>query len=630
MPGVFGIVAQSPDDSEPLLDRMAGRMRHHDWYVEHRHHDRVAGLGLGRMSLGFIEPAGQPVWNEDCSLAAVFDGELHDKEAQRRCLEASGHRFHGTSAAEVLLHGYESTGPEFFAKLHGKFVAALWDSRRRQLMLVSDRFGMRPLYYAHLGGRLLFASEIKAVLCDRAVSRRPHRAGIAQFFTYGQLLGEDTFYESIRLVPPATCLIYDQDKDRLATHRYWRLEEQTHQSTVSHGEALERIVTAFERAVERCGAGTHTLGLSLSGGLDARTILGAMSPDRPLTTLCMGMEGSMDLHTAARMAAMTGRQHHEVLLDERFFSRFGEHLRTMVRLTDGHYLSQCIVMQTLPVYRKLGIEVLMRGHAGELMHMTKAYNFSLDSEALAANTDDAIEGWLLRHLQSYMIEGKLGKLFAIAHRGEMENLARESLRTCLRPFRGILPPVQQVGRLFLTTRSRRETAMSLVKFGSLVETRLPYLDNEVVDAVLAAPIDMKLDEEIQAEILRRHCPALLSVMNVNTGARMKARRLARFFGKTRQKVFAKLGVKGYQPYERLGLWLRRELRPLVAEILLDPRCLERGIFNPQAVRDVIERHNTGRTNHTFLILAMMIFETGQRMFADGEAPAELVRTPMFS
>src|SRR5262245_11433674 len=195
----------------------------------------------------------------------------------------------------------------------------------------------------------------------------------------------------------------------------------------------------------------------------------------------MGMPGSMDLRCAAQMASLTGREHCEVLLDHRFLSCFEKHLHDMVRLTDGHYLSQCIVMPTLPVYREMGIEVLLRGHAGELMHMTKAYNFSLDGEALAAGDDDAIEGWLLRRLQAYMLEGTGGALFAAAHRGQMEELARESLRACLRPFRGISPPAQRVGRLFLAMRSRRETAMSLVKFGSVVETRLPYLDNDVVD-----------------------------------------------------------------------------------------------------------------------------------------------------
>src|SRR5262249_20894086 len=185
----------------------------------------------------------------------------------------------------------------------------------------------------------------------------------------------------------------------------------------SRRDALERIVTTFEHAVDRCSAGPQRLGLSLSGGLDARTILGTVRPDRPLTTVCIGMEGSMDLRLAAQMAQLTGRQHYEVLLNDGFLARFAEHLRDMVRLTDGHYLSQCIVMPTLPVYRELGIEVLLRGHAGELMHMTKAYNFSLDEEARATPDSDAIERWLLGRLQTYLLAGTHGQLFAPPYRG---------------------------------------------------------------------------------------------------------------------------------------------------------------------------------------------------------------------
>src|SRR5439155_2343263 len=129
------------------------------------------------------------------------------------------------------------------------------------------------------------------------------------------------------------------------------------------------------------------------------------------------MPGARDHASAVEMAQLAGRPHHQYFLGEAFLSRFEEHLRHMVRLTDGHYLSQCIVMPTLPVYRELGIDVLLRGHAGELMHMQKAYNFSLDSEALAARDDDTIEAWLLRHLQTFMMEGTEGQLFAAPHRG---------------------------------------------------------------------------------------------------------------------------------------------------------------------------------------------------------------------
>src|SRR5262249_53413902 len=146
----------------------------------------------------------------------------------------------------------------------------------------------------------------------------------------------------------------------------------------------------------------------------------AVAPDCPLTTVSMGVEGSMDHESAAELARLTHRPHHRCILDDRFLDRFEEHLRHMVHLTDGQYLSQCIVMPTLPVYRELGIRVLLRGHAGELMHMTKAYNFSLDPQALALRDESELEAWLFGRLQAYMLDGTEGRLFAPALRGQME------------------------------------------------------------------------------------------------------------------------------------------------------------------------------------------------------------------
>jgi hypothetical protein len=318
------------------------------------------------------------------------------------------------------------------------------------------------------------------------------------------------------------------------------------------------------------------------------------------------------------MAQQVGCPHHQVILGEDFLSNYEAHLRHMVRLTDGQYLCQCIVMPTLPVYRDLGIRVLLRGHAGELMHMQKAYNFSIDPSALTISNTGLMD-WLWRRLQSYMLDGTNGRLFASAHRGEMEALARDSLSSCLKETAGTEPSVHRIWHMFLTQRLRRETALSLVEFDSVAETRLPYLDNELIDELFAAPPDLKLGDRIQAEILRRHRPEFLKVVNVNTGTVVGAGPMRRAISKFRMKVLAKLGVKGYQPYERLGLWLRRELRPLVERLLLSDRSLSRGVFDPLTVRTVVDDHLNCRRNHTYLVLALMIFEVSQREFVDGDA-----------
>ncbi|MCI0641948.1 MAG: asparagine synthase-related protein [Gemmataceae bacterium] len=594
-------------------------MKHHEWYVEHRHVGRFHDYALARMSLGFVNKAVQPASNETGALLAVMEGEVYNYEEERRVLKAAGHVFRTDSHAELLLHGFEQEGQAFFRRLHGMFVAAVWDVPNRRLMLINDRFGMKPLYYTELPGRLLFASEIKALLVDPEVSRRPHLRGLSQFFVYGQLLGEDTMLEAIRLLPAASWLTYEARGGRILLEKYWHHEPQSQNVDVDETDFLDQIDDAFCRAVDRRTQGTARLGLSLSGGLDARTILALVNREKPLSTVTLGVQGSLDHKSAAQLARLAGRPHHRYVLNTAFLDCFEEHLTRMVHLTDGHYLSQCIVMPTLPIYRDLGIEVLLRGHAGELMHMDKAYAFSLDEAALQMRDDAALETWLARRLRAHMLDDLAEPLFAPEYHKHIEELAAQSLRDSLRDSQGVGPPVQRVWHLFVSERLRRETALSMMKFGSQVDTRLPYMDNDLVDLLLAAPPTIKLAENIQAHIMRRRMPAFLDVVNANNGARLGAGRFAKRFAELKLKVFAKVGVPGYQPYERLGLWLRRELRTYVEKTLLDPRCLERGIFNPNAVQSVVRRHLNKEANHTFLLMALLIFETGQREFIDGVA-----------
>jgi asparagine synthase (glutamine-hydrolysing) len=257
------------------------------------------------------------------------------------------------------------------------------------------------------------------------------------------------------------------------------------------------------------------------------------------------------------------------------------------------------------------------------MHLDKAYNFSLDAEALALKDELGLRRWLLRRMCSYMLDGVEGSLFAGLTAGETQGMAAESLRNAVNESAG-MELLARVSHLFVAHRLRRETAMSLAMFNSVVETRVPLLDHQVVSALFRMPASMKLGDRLQREFIRRNRPEFLQVINSNTGAPMGAGALSRKLATLRMKLLAKLGVPGYQPYERLGLWLRRELRPLVQNVLLGETCLQRGVFEPDTVRRVVQQHVSGTSNHTYLLMAMMIFELGQQEFIDGEpfdAPA---------
>jgi asparagine synthase (glutamine-hydrolysing) len=624
MPGICGGLSTADRHRAVFfLPGMLQRMRRHDWHREEFCSDLEVGLALGRVSLGFVNTAKQPAAAQGNRFLAVMDGELYDADAARSWLLARGIRPAGQSHAELVALGLESGGREFLRSLHGSYSMVIWDSRERRLHLVNDRFGTRPLYYHKCAGELLFASNIAAILSDPEVSREINAAGLAQFFTFGHYLRDDTSLTAVRVLPGAGWMTWDVDEDRLTVDQYWSVTEPAADASTKV-ELLERIDVAFKEAVDRRTVAAAGLGLSLSGGLDARSVLGVIDPEQsPLQTVCLGMAGSLDHRSAAQLAKLAGCPHHNHQLGAGFLDSFGRHLEEMVQLTDGQYLSQCIVMPTLALYRRLGVQVLLRGHAGELMHMTKAYNYSLDAGGQSIQSDKHLRDWLWRRLQAYMLGGVEKPVFARRYQQEMTSLAQQSLDCDLEETRGEGPPLQQIWRLFVAQRLRRETVLSLVKFRSVVETRLPFLDNQLVDLLLAAPPSLKLGEEIQTHILRKRRPEFLKVLNANTGAPMGAGPFATRIAQLRMKVLAKIGAPGYQPYERLGLWLRRDLAPLVRETLLSEQCLGRGVFDPAGVRAVVEQHLNRVRNHTFLLLAMMIFEHGQRRMCGESCDAQV-------
>ncbi len=605
---------------------MQEALRHEPWYRTDRFLSGDGSIAMARVSLGFVDPHPQPAVHEGSDSRIVLDGEIYDSDRIRRQLQRRGHRFQTRGQAEVLLAGYLDEGLAFFAGLDGRFSAAIWDGRSDTLVLLNDQFGTKPLYYSQTPHGILFASEIKALVLSPHVSRAPSHQGIAQFFGFGQLWNQNTLFESIQTLPAAGWISFSRNEMTLKRQRYWRLQPDRDLAKSSPADLLERVDSQFKRSVDVRLAGPQSMGISISGGLDARTMLGVADPDRTdLSCICLGMEGSLDRNTAGRLAHLADCPYHGYVLGEGFLSGFLGHLQRMVLLTDGHYLSQCIVMPTLPLYRKLGIQVLLRGHAGELMHLHKAYNFSLDRAAFGLRDARQLESWLLKRLSAYMLDGVEGQLFEFASDEDLSQWMRQSLQESLEETRDWACPINRISQLFMGQRTRRETAMSLAKFGSVVETRLPYVNADLATTLLSMPPEMRLGETIQSHILTKRRPEFLLPPNSNTGARLGAGPLVRNIQRAKLKVFAKMGVQGYQPYERLGLWLRRELSGVVDGILLDDECLDRGILRPDTVRHVLKQHASQRQNHTYLILAMMIFELGQRQFGGsdgGEALAE--------
>ncbi|MDO4630174.1 MAG: asparagine synthase-related protein [Planctomycetia bacterium] len=629
MAGILGILGNGSGNVAEVFPKMLTQAQMYPWYETVQ---CVCAGGNGN--------AGGDGFFASCGLAGI--GECVERDGQ--ILAFYGEIFNAPgSPAEFLLHGLLERGKSFLADVNGRYQAAMWDVRSRKLTLFTDIFATRPLYWTQTAGGVLFAPQMKTLLCESAVSRNLNREALVDFFTWGHYLHTYTSLEGIEVLPPAAFYTWDAESGELTKERYFSFSAGVETGCCRAGDCVsenwasgnsmpstvDEVAERFRESVlmqtgfaSELGIASGIvpdltgLGISLSGGLDARSILGMIPPklQENMTSVALGIPGSADHVLATQLAEKVSTHHFNYELNTDFLQNYDEAFSEMIRLTDGQYLSSSIVIPTLNFYREKGIKTLLRGHAGELFHMSKAYAFSMTEADRTAMENGTLSPkiWAFLHLQAYMLDGVKTDLLLGLPRSECVEMARASLYRALEETGEERENV--VWKLYLSQRVFREIPLSMRKFDSHVNVRLPFLDRGVAEAVFRLPSSLRMGETIQRRILKRWRTDFLRVRNVNTGTYIGAWGFQQKIANLRQRVLAKLNVQGYQPYERMGLWLRRELKPYVRELLLDG-LRSRGIFHPDTITEVVRTHNEGK-NHTYLILALMILEKQMRFWED--------------
>src|SRR5262245_14707470 len=316
MCGIAGIVGRDPAARiDPgLLRTMAGAIRHRGPDDEGLWTGAGAGLAHRRLSIIDLSPAGhQPMPNEDESLWLVFNGEIYNFDELRKPLERKGHAFRSRTDSEVILHLYEEEGEACVEQLDGMFALALWDVRRRRLLLARDRLGKKPLKYASLAdGGLAFSSELKSLLGANLVERELDAREIDQYLTFGHVPSPGTGFARIRKLPPAHRLVWEDGRARL--ERWWSLDYRQKLS-LPVPEWRERVREAVRGAVRRRLVSDVPLGAFLSGGIDSGIVVACMAEasSRPVETFSIGFEHETynELPDARRLAERYGTNHHE-------------------------------------------------------------------------------------------------------------------------------------------------------------------------------------------------------------------------------------------------------------------------------------------------------------------------------
>src|SRR3989304_6553988 len=312
-PRFCGIAGYVGLNDESLLKRMIDVLPHRGpddtgFYVDD-------GIGLANARLSIIDLAGghQPIHNEDGTIQVTYNGEIYNFQQMRKALESFGHKFYPQSDTEVIVHSYEQYGESFVGKLNGMFAIALWDSKSKKLILARDRMGIKPLYYALEKGKLLFASEIKAIL-QAPIARAVDKEALFTILNVGYIPGDRTLLRDVRKLPTSSLLVFRNGSAKISTD--WNIPALD--ATVGESIVVERLRPALEKAVQDQLVADVPIGCFLSGGLDTSTIVALASrvSTRPLKTFCMGFGEETDEFRDARVvAAHFGTEHEELMVD---------------------------------------------------------------------------------------------------------------------------------------------------------------------------------------------------------------------------------------------------------------------------------------------------------------------------
>jgi asparagine synthase (glutamine-hydrolysing) len=605
--------------------------------------DSDAGVALGHVRLSILDltPAAvQPMHTAEGRFVVVFNGEIYNFRELRGELAARGCTFQSTGDTEVLLQGLAELGPHFLTRLNGIFAFALWDRRERELLLARDQIGVKPLYYAELpGGKLIFASEFKALCAHPELVREPNFLALQQHLAYCYASGNHTALKGVMRVPAAHMLRWQANGSRLLLEPYWKLPFNRPQP-ISRKRAVGLLQQGLQAAVAGQLVSDVPVGGMLSGGLDSSLILAlAAEAGQELTCFTTAWteeqntldQASADLPYAKSMASHLGLNLTEITLTSDLTSLLPQLIRHLDEpLADPSILACYAIAKEA---RRSGIPVLLSGQGGDelfcgyprylVMHLTRWLN-RLPPQArhwiaqAARNLPSAhagATGVLLRRIRKALgnidmdWEHRFLDMCANTPGGEVANLLSPDFRNALAGHAysdDCIKIMIDAGLSGLQKLQARDLAVYLpnhnllymdkISMAAGVEVRVPLLDMGIVSQVLRYPYDWQL-----------------------AGWRTKAlfRDAAKPYVPRNICVRRKAGFGA--PFRH---WLRHELKALWDDLCSEQTIKSRGWFDYAAIQSARKRSQEGSTDLYMLQWAVMTQEIWAREFLDHNPASE--------
>jgi asparagine synthase (glutamine-hydrolysing) len=608
---------------------MTDSIRHRGPDGEGFHEER--GLALGHRRLAIIDPAGghQPMYNEDGTVAIVFNGEIYNFETLRAELESLGHNFRNRCDTEAIIHAWESFGPACVNRLSGMFAFAIWDSTRKTLFCARDRLGKKPFYYTVAGGKFLFASEIAALAAVPGVSRQVRPEAVDDFFAYGYVPEPGTIFESVYKLPPACTLRLDRGEEAPRIARYWHPPATT--CRISEAEALPILRAKLAEATAMRLVADVPLGAFLSGGVDSSAVVAAASPlrDTPLDTFTIGFDGAEDETPFARKVAERygTRQHNDraaatdMIAGARVAGRiFGEPFGdsssvptiTVCRLARRH--------ATVAISGDGGDEVFGGYRRYKWHHLVAGIRRHLPSglrrhaigqlAAIYPKLDRAPRFLRAKHtLTELSLDDAQGYARTVTrcHAAQRHALYSAALRRRVvghDPFAriaAVMEASQDADPLLQAQLADLETwlpgdiltKVDRASMAASLEVRAPFLDHDFLSWGLSLPAALKIGPRGGKHVLKRALEPMLP---------------HDILYRPKQGFAAELA----QPF-------RAEMDRLRA-LLLGPCMLESGLFDREAIARLLEEHARGAFDHAQIIWLLLAFEGFLAALAELPAP----------
>jgi asparagine synthase (glutamine-hydrolysing) len=567
-------------------------------------------IGLGHRRLSIIDLAGghQPLSNEDGTVTVVFNGEIYNFAEIRTELEARGHRFATRSDTEVIVHLYEEKGADCVERLRGMFAFAIWDSKRRQLLLARDRVGIKPLYYADTPKSLLFASEMKSLLMSSAVDAGADPQGVRRFLTYRHPYGNATLFKGVRQLPPGHVLIANDDS--VTIRRYWDVP------TAEPGAAAvapEAFLELLDEAVKLRMISDVPLGAFLSGGIDssAVTALMARHTERVRTFSIGFVPGDENELSWARLVSdRFGTEHHESLLgSEDFF--------TLMQRLVWHHDEPMMFPASIPLYllsreSKPVATVMLAGEGADEILAGYGNNVrAYWANRLASHVPMALR----RTAAALPLPGRMASIagraalsdtdlimggYRLPGHAAMTAACRLDLPASAADDRELLDEIgfeQRRGtfldrllyfqmKTYLVALLMKQDKMSMA---ASIETRVPFLDHHLVGMAFTQPDASKIHGRTGKYLLKEASRRVLPASVIDRPKRGFPVPIAR--------------------------WFRKTGNPFI-EVLLDAESLRDGFLDPAFVRRRVEKFQAGAEISTEL-WAMLNLELWRREFLTG-------------